>query len=72
MESLESQAEYFTNSQELAEIIHGYGLNIRHLGLIYKRISQNWLKLTIKAEMAARSLKTLFRFDLQSCILNQI
>ena len=26
----------------------------------------------IKAELAARSLKTLFRFDLQNCILNQI
>jgi hypothetical protein len=72
VESIQNQEEYFTNSQELAELIHSFGLNIRHLGIIYKRITQQWLKLQIKAELAARSLKTLFRFDLQSCILNQI
>ena len=44
---------------------------MRHLGNIYKKITQKWLKVQFKAELAARSLKTLFRFDMQNCVLNQ-
>ena len=66
--SLQNQKEYITNSKELSELIHYIGLNMRNLGVIYKTISQNWLKKIIQAEIIARCLKNFFRFDMQNSV----
>lgn len=39
---------------------------MRHVGLIYKKVKQNWLKNLIKADIIARTMKNYFRFDLQN------
>jgi hypothetical protein len=71
VKTIERGEEYFTNSKELANIVHSFGLNVRHYGLILKRVKQVWFKKILKTEMAARCLKSYFRFDLQNCVINQ-
>ena len=44
METCEKQEEYFTNSKELSNMLHSFGLNVRHLGVIYNQCQQNWLR----------------------------
>lgn len=39
---------------------------MRHIGLIYKKVKQNWLRNIIKADIIARTMKNYFRFDLQN------
>jgi hypothetical protein len=68
---LENEEEYFTNSRELSELLHNSGLNIRHLGSIYRKVTQGWLKRIIQAEIMARSLKSFYRADIQNCVLVQ-
>ena len=68
---VEQEEEYFTNSQELADLVHYQGLNISHLGDIYRHTNLPWLKRILQAEIIARSLKSLFRWDLQSCVYLQ-
>lgn len=50
--------------------MHGYGVNLRYLGLVLERASEPWLKAVIMAEVAARSAKCFLKFDLQDCTLN--
>jgi hypothetical protein len=69
--TLERQDDYFTNSKELSNMLHSFGLNIRHLGLIYKQCHQLWLKRILQSELAARCIKPFFRFDMQNCIFSQ-
>lgn len=52
-------------------MLHSFGLNIRHLGIIYKQVRQGWLRKIIQSELAARCVKPFFRFDMQNCIFNQ-
>ncbi len=52
--------------------MHFYGLNIRHMGSLYKKCTQEWLKNIFQAEMAARCLKNFFRYDIQACVLTQL
>lgn len=66
---LENEETYFTNSQELTELIHLYGLNIHHLGAIFKKTRLSWLKKIFQAEIAARCLKNIYRMDLQNSVL---
>lgn len=66
---LENEENYFTSSHELGELIHLYGINIRYLGVIFKKIKLTWLKRIFQAEIAARCLKNYFRLDMQSSIL---
>ena len=66
---LENEENYFTSSQELAELVHLYGINMRYLGVIYKKVKLTWLKRILQAEIAARCLKNYFRLDMQSSIL---
>ncbi len=63
---LEYQYDYFANSQELTEIIHLYGLNVRYIGLIFKKTKLKWLKKLLQAEISARCLKNYFRKEIQS------
>lgn len=67
---IEQEEEYFTNSKELAELMHLNGLNIRHLGLVYQRCRLTWFRRILKAEIIARSVKSLFRFDVQNAVLS--
>lgn len=46
--------------------MHFYGLNAHHLGAIYRKCKQGWIKKLIQAEMASRCLKSFFLYDLQS------
>lgn len=46
---LEHEESYFTNSQELTELIHLYGLNIHYLGAIFKKTKHSWLKRIFQA-----------------------
>jgi hypothetical protein len=49
--------------------MHFYGLNIHHIGVIYKTAKQKWLKKILQAEMAARCAKNFFRLDVQNSVL---
>jgi ribosome-associated toxin RatA of RatAB toxin-antitoxin module len=66
---LENEENYFTNSQELSELLHLYGINIRYLGVIVKRTKLSWLRKIFQAEIAARCLKNYFRLEIQNSIL---
>lgn len=52
-------------------MVHLTGLNMRHLGIMYQRTRLNWFKKIIQAEIVARSLKNLFRRDIQNCVMIQ-
>jgi hypothetical protein len=67
----EKQEDYFANSKELSNMMHSFGLNMRHLGLVFRQARQPWLKKILQAELAARCIKIFFRFDMQNCIMNQ-
>jgi hypothetical protein len=43
---------------------------MRHIGLIYKRVKQHWLKRLIKDDIIGRCLKNYFRFDVQNIVNN--
>lgn len=66
---LESEENYFTNSQELSELLHLYGINVHYLGVIFKKTRLTWLKRIFQAEIAARCIKNYFRLDLQNSVL---
>lgn len=68
--ALENEETYFTNSEELTELIHLYGLNIHHLGAIFKKTRLSWLKRIFQAEIAARCLKNIYRMDIQNSIFH--
>ncbi len=57
--------EVFTNSQELSNIMHFYGLNIRYLGQIINYTDSDWLKSMLVAEVVARAAKYFIKYDLQ-------
>ncbi|MCB0369729.1 MAG: hypothetical protein KDD45_09895 [Bdellovibrionales bacterium] len=52
-------------------MMHLTGLNMRHLGVMYQRTNLNWFRRIIQAEIIARSLKNLFRRDIQNCVMIQ-
>jgi len=69
VEIVEEEEEYFTNSKELAELFHFYGLNMRHLGLVLRHSTKNWLKRIIRSEIVSRSLKNYLRVELQRSVV---
>ena len=67
---MESVEEWFTNSEELSEVLHKLGINMRYLGVILEKSKANWLKEIIMSEICARCAKKFLNFDLQDCLLN--
>jgi hypothetical protein len=59
--------EVFANSQELSDIMHLYGLNMRYIGQIINFTNSNseWLKSMLMAEVVARAAKYFIKYDLQ-------
>jgi hypothetical protein len=41
---------------------------MRHIGKVYKRVQQNWLKQIIKDDIIARCLKNYFRIEIQNIL----
>lgn len=72
VKTFEDEDEYFANSKEFSDFIHSMGLNVRHLGLIYQRARVGWFRKILKAEIISRSLKSLFKFDIQNCMMTQV
>lgn len=68
---VEQEEEYFTNSTELAQLIHLSGLNVRHLGRIYLKSRLGWFRRILQGEIIARSIKSLFRYDIQNVVMVQ-
>jgi hypothetical protein len=48
--------------------VHYFGLNMRHIGAIYTRTHQSWLKRCIREDIIGRCLKNYFRFDVQNIV----
>ena len=71
IKTIENEDEYFTNSKELTDLMHFTGLNIRHLGIVFQRARHSWLRRVLQGEIMARSLKNLYRFDIQNCVMVQ-
>jgi hypothetical protein len=67
---LENLDETITNSKDISDLMHGYGLNIRYLGLVMEKAKENWIKSILMSEISARCAKYFLKFDLQDCILN--
>jgi len=55
----------FTNSQELSNIMHLYGLNIRYVGQLINYTNSDWLKSMLMAEVVARAAKYFIKYELQ-------
>ena len=68
---LEDEEDYFTNSRELALLLHMSGVGLRQLGAVLKACHYDWLRRILRSEMAARSVKGFFRFDMQYCVRQQ-
>jgi len=50
--------------------MHGYGVNMRYLGLVLEKSRETWLRSIIMSEVVARCAKKFLQFDLQNCIIN--
>ena len=51
--------------------MHIYGINMHELGRVLKACHFEWLRRILRSEMAARSVKGFFRFDMQYCVTQQ-
>jgi hypothetical protein len=56
---------YPISPTELSEILHMFGINVKHLSLLYSKISQNYLQGIIKTEAVIRVFRTIFKKKLQ-------
>lgn len=50
--------------------MHGYGVNMRYLGLVLERSRETWLRSIVMSEILVRCAKKFLHFDLQNCITN--
>ena len=70
VQEIEGLDRPITNSEELSELLHLAGLNIRYLGIVFDNAKETWLKGILLAEIVARSAKYFLRYDLQDSTIN--
>jgi len=68
-EEIDSLSVYFMNSSEISKYLHSKGINIRYIGHIYDLLLTTYAKRILMSEIAARSIKTLFRKTIQDILM---
>ena len=60
---LEESAVYPFTSKQLKKIIHSFGVNLRHIGVIATNIQNDAIKQICIEEMVARAIKKMLDFS---------